>query len=66
MRTWEDFKKIAKKKNDLTKQDIEAMEELASIISFIIEAKNELGDSRKELADISGFLTLLPLDKKEE
>lgn len=55
VRTWEDFKKTAKKKNDLTKQDIEEMEELASIISFIIERRNELGYSQRELADICGL-----------
>jgi hypothetical protein len=37
MRTWEDFKKDAKELNATTKEDIEEMEVLASIISSIIE-----------------------------
>ena len=55
MRTWEDFKKKAKNMNDINKQDIEEMEELAKIISVIIERRNELGYSQRELADICGL-----------
>lgn len=55
MRTWEDFKKDAKKLNNTTKEDIEEMEVLANIISSIIEKRNELGISQRELADICGL-----------
>lgn len=55
MRTWEDFKKEAKKANSLTKQDIEEMEELASIISAIIDRRKELGISQRDLADKCGI-----------
>ena len=55
MRTWEDFKKNAKKLNETTKQDIEDMESLAAIISTIIEKRNELGYSQRELAQICGL-----------
>ncbi len=55
MRTWEDFKKAAKKDNDLVKADIEEMETLAALISAIIERRNELGISQRELAAICGL-----------
>ena len=55
MRTWEDFKKNAKARNEVTHQDIEEMEELAAIISAIIDRRNELGYSQRELADICGL-----------
>ena len=55
MRTWEDFKKDAKELNTTTKEDIEEMEVLANIISSIIEKRNELGISQRELADICGL-----------
>lgn len=55
MRTWEDFKKKAKKISDTTKEDIEEIETLASIISTIIAKRNELGMSQRELADICGL-----------
>ena len=55
MRTWEDFKKTAKKENEITKQDIEEMEALATIISAIIERRNELGYTQRELAEICGL-----------
>ena len=55
MRTWEDFKKKAKEKNNTTKQDIEEMEVLAQIISAIIERRNELGYSQRELASACGL-----------
>ena len=55
MRTWEDFKNDAKKLNQVTKEDIEEMETLASIISAIIDKRTELGISQRELADICGL-----------
>ena len=55
MRTWEDFKNDAKKINNDIKEDIEEMEILAHIISTIIERRNEMGISQRELADICGL-----------
>ena len=55
MRTWEDFKNNAKNENDLVKTDIEEMETLASLVSAIIERRNELGISQRELANICGL-----------
>lgn len=55
MRTWEDYKKSAGELNPDIKQDIEEMETLASIVSSIIERRNELGISQRELAELCGL-----------
>lgn len=55
MRTWEDYKKETRKLNDVAKEDVEEMETLASIISAIIERRNELGYSQRQLADACGL-----------
>ena len=55
MNTWEDYLKEAKEQNPSVKQDIEEMQVLASIVSAIIEKRNELGYSQRELAKICGL-----------
>ena len=55
MRTWEDFKKDAKSISETTKEDIEEMEALAMLISAIIERRNQLGYSQRQLAEICGL-----------
>ncbi len=55
MRTWEDFKKDAKEINPIVKTDIEEMETLATIVSKIIERRNELGYSQRDLAKLCGL-----------
>ena len=55
MNTWEDYLKEAKEQNPSVKQDIEEMQVLASIVSTIIEIRNELGYSQRELAKICGL-----------
>ena len=55
MRTWEDFKKNAKNIDSSVEQDIEEMEMIAAIVSAIIERRNELGYSQRELAKICGL-----------
>lgn len=55
MRTWEDYKKDAKAIDPSIEQDIEEMEVLAAIVSAIIERRNELGISQRELAEICGL-----------
>lgn len=52
MKTWEDYKQEAKKISPSIKQDIEEMEILADVVSAIIEKRNELGISQRELASI--------------
>ena len=55
MRTWEDFKKDAKEIDSIVKTDIEEMETLATIVSKIIERRNELGYSQRDLAKLCGL-----------
>ena len=55
MNTWEDYLREAKEQNPSVKQDIEEMQVLASIVSTIIEKRNELGYSQRELAKICGL-----------
>ena len=55
MRTWEDFKKDTNQIDSTVKSDIEEMEMLAAIVSAIINRRNELGYSQRELAEICGL-----------
>lgn len=55
MRTWEDFKKTAKESNEIVRADIEEMETLASLVSAIIDRRNALGISQRELAALCGL-----------
>ena len=55
MRTWEDYKKDAKRTIDVVKQDIEEMEVLAAIVTAIIDRRNELGYTQRDLAVICGL-----------
>ena len=55
MRNWEDFKKDAKNVAPTLKEDIEEMEAIATIVNAIIEKRNELGYSQRELAEICGL-----------
>ena len=55
MRTWEDYKKDAKSTSDMVKQDIEEMEVLAAIVTAIIDRRNELGYTQRDLAVICGL-----------
>ena len=55
MKTWEDYKNNAKSINESTKNNIEEMEILAAIVSAIIEKRNKLGITQRELAKICGI-----------
>ena len=55
MRTWEDYKKDAKSTSDVVKQDVEEMEVLAAIVTAIIDRRNELGYTQRDLAIICGL-----------
>lgn len=55
MKNWNDYKNYAKSVDEQAKNDIEQMEELASIVGAIIEKRNELGLSQRQLAEICGI-----------
>ena len=52
MRTWNDYKGHVKTTSPQGKADVEEMETVAAIISAVIEQRNALGDSQRELADM--------------
>lgn len=55
MKTWNDYKNFVKSEDITAKQDIEEMEELAGIVSAIIEKRNSLGLSQRDLAEKCGI-----------
>ena len=55
MKTWDECKKDLKVINNECKTNIEVMEVLASLVSAIIEKRNELGYTQRELAAICGI-----------
>lgn len=52
MRTWNDYKGHVKTTSPQGKADVEEMETVAAIISAVIEQRNALGYSQRELADM--------------
>lgn len=50
---WDEYKEKVKAIDPIAKEDIEEAEARASIVSAMIEKRNELGLSQRELADMS-------------
>lgn len=55
MKTWNDYKDYVKSVDPESKLDIEEAENLAAIVSAMIETRNALGISQRELAAICGI-----------
>ncbi len=55
VRTWDDYKAYVKDSDSIMKQDIEEAEQMASIVSAVIERRNKLGISQRELASMCGL-----------
>ena len=55
MRTWDDYKTYVKGVDEKSKKEMEEMEELASIVSAIIDKRNEMGLSQRDLAELCGI-----------
>ena len=55
MRRWEDYKNHVKGIDELSKKEIEEIEALASIVSAIIDKRNEMGLSQRDLAELCGI-----------
>ena len=55
MKTWNDYKDHVKTIDPESKKDIEEAENLASIVGAMIEQRNALGISQRELASICGI-----------
>lgn len=52
MKTWNDYKEHIKKVSPTGEAEISEIEALSKIISSIIERRNDLGISQRELAEI--------------
>ncbi|MDY6323736.1 MAG: helix-turn-helix transcriptional regulator [Catonella sp.] len=50
--TWNEYKSNVKATDPLAKEDLEEAEARASIVSAIIEKRNELGLSQRQLAEM--------------
>ena len=55
MKTWNDYKEHVKKIAPTSGRDMTEIEEQAKIISAVIEQRNALGLSQRDLADICGI-----------
>ncbi|MBR5340788.1 MAG: helix-turn-helix transcriptional regulator [Erysipelotrichaceae bacterium] len=55
MKTWNDYKKYVKNIDAANKEEMENIECMASIIGSIIEQRNSLGISQRELAELCGM-----------
>lgn len=55
MKTWDDYKEHIKRMDKNTVRDVEEIEEQARIISVVIEQRNALGISQRELAELCGI-----------
>ena len=55
MKTWNDYKEYVKKIDPASGRDLAEIEEQAKIISAVIEQRNALGLSQRDLADICGI-----------
>lgn len=55
MKTWDDYKDHVKAVDPESKKDIEEVENMASIVGMMIEQRNVLGISQRELAAMCGI-----------
>lgn len=55
MKTWTDYKEHVKSSNTTDKKSIEEMETLATIISAMVQQRNALELSQRDLASLCGI-----------
>ena len=55
MKTWNDYKEYASGISPEAKADIEEASDLASFVTLIIQRRNELGLTQRELSSLSGM-----------
>lgn len=55
MKSWSDYKEYASSLNEDVKSDIEEASELAALVTQIIQRRNELGLTQRDLAARSGL-----------
>ena len=52
MRTWEDYKRHVKSIDETSRKEMEEIETLAFLVGTMIDQRNKLGLSQKELAEL--------------
>lgn len=55
MRTWNDYKEHVKAVDPVAANDIDDVESIAAIVGALIEKRNSLGISQRELASLCGM-----------
>lgn len=55
MRTWEDYKNHVKSISNAERRNMEEIEEMTDIVSSIIQRRQELGISQRDLAERCGI-----------
>ena len=55
MRNWNDYKEYVKKTDKKSGKELEEIEEQAKIVSILINQRNALGLSQRDLAEICGI-----------
>ena len=55
MKTWDAYKDHVKKVGPDAKRDIEEMENIAAIVSKMVEKRNDLGITQRDLAAMCGI-----------
>ena len=55
MRTWNDYKDYVKRIDPENKRNIEEVEVIASIVGAVIQQRNELGITQRDLAMLCGI-----------
>lgn len=55
MKTWDVYKDHVKKVDPDAKRDIEEMENIAAIVSKMVEKRNDLGITQRDLAAMCGI-----------
>lgn len=55
MRTWNEYKDHVKSADAIASKDIEEMEAIAAIVSKLVEKRNDLGITQRELAAMCGI-----------
>ena len=55
MKTWDGYKDHVKKVDPDAKRDIEEMENIAAIVSKMVEKRNDLGITQRDLAAMCGI-----------
>lgn len=55
MKTWADYKEYVKGIDEQSRQEMEEIEIIAGIIGAMIDKRNELGYSQRDLAELCGM-----------